>query len=42
MRDLVQRYHELCDALPFTTSWYLKDLASGARAAREVREALRQ
>ena len=34
MRDLVQRYHELCDALPFTTSWYLKDLASGARADR--------
>jgi beta-lactamase class A len=34
MRDLVQRFNELCDALPFQTSWYLKDLASGARADR--------
>jgi beta-lactamase class A len=34
MRDLVQRFNELCDALPFTSSWYLKDLASGARADR--------
>jgi beta-lactamase class A len=32
MRDLVQRMNELCDAVPFQTSWYLKDLA-GARAA---------
>jgi beta-lactamase class A len=34
MRDLVQRFNELCDALPFTSSWYLKDLATGARADR--------
>jgi beta-lactamase class A len=34
MRDLVQRFNELCDALPVQTSWYLKDLASGARADR--------
>ncbi|RPH82465.1 MAG: serine hydrolase [Candidatus Rokuibacteriota bacterium] len=34
MRDLVQPFNELCDALPFTSSWYLKDLASGARADR--------
>src|SRR5512144_981698 len=34
MRDLVQRMNEMCDALPFDTSWYLKDLASGARADR--------
>jgi hypothetical protein len=34
MRDLVLRLNELCDALPFQTSWYLKDLASGACADR--------
>ena len=34
MRDLVQRLNELCDALPFQTSWYLKDLTSGASAHR--------
>jgi beta-lactamase class A len=34
MRDLVHRFNELCDALPFTSSWYLKDLATGARADR--------
>jgi beta-lactamase class A len=34
MRDLVQRFNELCDALPFQTSWCLKDLASGTRADR--------
>src|SRR5512134_1810562 len=34
MRELVQRFNELCDALPFTSSWYLKDLATGARADR--------
>jgi beta-lactamase class A len=34
MRDLVQRFNELCDALPFTSSWYLKDLATGTRADR--------
>jgi beta-lactamase class A len=34
MRDLAVRLNELCDALPFQTSWYLKDLTSGARADR--------
>ena len=34
MRDLVLRLNELCDALPFQSSWYLKDLASGERADR--------
>src|SRR5262245_8190854 len=34
MQDLVRRLHEMCDALPFDSSWYLKHLASGARADR--------
>jgi beta-lactamase class A len=34
MRELVRRFDELCDAQPFQTSWYLKDLATGARADR--------
>ena len=34
MRDLVVRLNELCDAVPFQTSWYLKDLTTGARADR--------
>jgi beta-lactamase class A len=34
MKDLAARLDTLCDALPFQTSWYLKDLASGARADR--------
>jgi beta-lactamase class A len=34
MRDLVQRLNEWCDALPFQTSWYLKDLTTGAVAER--------
>src|SRR5262245_23395059 len=34
MQDLVKRLNEACDALPFQTSWYLKDLASGERADR--------
>ena len=34
MRDLAKQLDELCDALPFNTSWYLKDLASGERADR--------
>src|SRR5262245_34515079 len=34
MRDLVQRLNQLCDALPFQTSWFLKDLATGASADR--------
>jgi beta-lactamase class A len=34
MRDLVKRMNDLSDALPFETSWYLKDLDSGATADR--------
>src|SRR5215467_6554116 len=34
MRELVERLDALCDAVPFQTSWYLKDLATGARADR--------
>ena len=34
MRDLAKQLDELCDALPFDTSWYLKDLGSGERADR--------
>jgi beta-lactamase class A len=34
MRELTDRLHGLCDALPFQTSWYLKDLATGRRADR--------
>jgi len=34
MRNLVQRLNELCDALPFQSSWYLRDVATGARADR--------
>lgn len=34
MRDLVIRLNELCDALPFQSSWYVKDMVSGQRADR--------
>src|SRR3989449_10297025 len=34
MRDLAKRLNELCDAEKFQASWYLKDLATGARADR--------
>jgi beta-lactamase class A len=34
MRELVQGLNELCDAVPFPVSWYLKDLASDAHADR--------
>jgi beta-lactamase class A len=34
MKELVRRLNELCDALPFQTSWYLKDLTTGERADR--------
>jgi beta-lactamase class A len=34
MRDLVERLDALCDAVPFHASWYLKDVATGARADR--------
>jgi beta-lactamase class A len=34
MRDLVKQLNDLCDALPFQASWYLRDLATGATANR--------
>jgi beta-lactamase class A len=34
MHDLAKRLDALCDALPFQTSWYLKDLSTGATADR--------
>ena len=34
MNDLVKRLNALCDGMPFQTSWYLKDLGSGAQADR--------
>jgi beta-lactamase class A len=34
MRDLGQRLNDLCDPLPFQTSWYLKDWRTGATADR--------
>ena len=34
MRDLAHRLNDLCDAQPFQTSWYLKDLATGTIADR--------
>jgi len=34
MRDLVERLNALCDAVPFQTSWFLKDLFTGASANR--------
>jgi len=34
MRDLVERLDALCDAVPFHASWYLKEIATGARADR--------
>jgi beta-lactamase class A len=34
MRDLAQRLNDLCDVLPFQTSWYLKDLTTGATSDR--------
>jgi len=34
MRDLVQRLDQLCDGMPFQTSWYLKDLTTSASANR--------
>src|SRR5437762_5831985 len=35
MRDLVIRLNELCDAQPFPSSWYVKDMTSGERADRQ-------
>ncbi len=34
MNELAGRLNALCDARPFQTSWYLKDLATGERADR--------
>ena len=34
MQELAARLNALCDALPFQTSWYLKDLKTGATADR--------
>jgi beta-lactamase class A len=34
MQGLAKQMNALCDALPFQTSWYLKDLATGATADR--------
>ncbi|HXJ84316.1 MAG TPA: serine hydrolase [Candidatus Methylomirabilis sp.] len=34
MQDLVRRLNDLCDAAPFQTSWFLKDLATGTTADR--------
>ena len=34
MRELAARLDAMCDALPFQTSWFLKDLATGESADR--------
>ena len=34
MKELIHRMNAACDALPFQTSWYLKNLGSGERADR--------
>src|SRR5467141_4520029 len=34
MKELAARLDALCDTLPFQTSWYLKDWATGVRADR--------
>src|SRR5687767_14594334 len=34
MDDLIKRLHAICDAQPFKTSWYLKDLTTGRKADR--------
>ena len=35
MRDLVRRLNEICEAQPFTTTWYVKDLTTGQDAQRD-------
>ncbi len=35
MRELAARLNALCDPLPFQSSWYLKDLATGEHADRK-------
>jgi beta-lactamase class A len=34
MEELVKQMNTLCDALPFQTSWHLKDLKTGKAANR--------
>ena len=34
MQDLVARMNAICDAQPFDTTWYVKDLKTGAEADR--------
>jgi beta-lactamase class A len=34
INDLAKQMNALCDALPFTSSWYLKDMKTGATAHR--------
>ena len=34
MQDLIARMNALCDAQPFTTSWYVKDLLTGQESDR--------
>ena len=34
MEKLVWRLNDLCDAQPFHTSWYLKQLGTGETAGR--------
>lgn len=34
-KELVERMHLLCDELPYTTSWYAKDLRTGLACARD-------
>jgi beta-lactamase class A len=35
IHDLAKKFDGLCDALPFQSGWYLKDLASGETANRD-------
>ena len=35
MQELIARMNTLCDAQPFTTSWYVKDLVTGQEADRD-------
>lgn len=34
MQELAQKLNDLCDAQPFTTTWYVKDLRTGQEADR--------
>ena len=35
MQELIARMNAVCDAQPFTTSWYVKDLVTGQEADRD-------